>query len=220
MPIQLEETRTTGLPVIKHRAIGEKFVGGIVKFETRDLKRDGEIQFKDDGVTPRKELVVVALTKSSTMVAGIGDEEVVPKPGQIVRVILRGGGFGQWIDAKKTISRGVNVGDLLYLDTTHAIRYNASTYAQLGRLDTQEQVAEWETSPANIGRKESLGRYGDLKLRPPIDAETQFVVECEQAYHLLAKEGISLDDRPGPFDGPAPSTTPAPAPADEDELWS
>jgi hypothetical protein len=217
MPIQLEETRGSGTPVIKHRAIGEKFVGGILKFETRDLMRDGEIQYKDDGVTPRKELVVTVLTKTSTMVAGIGDDESVPEPGSIVRVILRGGGFGQWIDAKKTLGRGVNVGDLLYMDTTHAIRYNASTYAQLGRLDTQDQVAEWETSPANIGRKESLGRYGDLKLRAATDTEAGFVVECEQAYHQLAKQGIALEDRPGPFDTPA-AAAPAPSTGDDD-LW-
>jgi hypothetical protein len=104
------------------------------------------------------------------------------------------------------------------MDTTHAIRYNASTYAQLGRLDTQDQVAEWETSPANIGRKESLGRYGDLKLRAATDTEAGFVVECEQAYHQMAKQGIALEDRPGPFDTPAPAAATAPSTGDDD-LW-
>lgn len=216
MPIQLEETRGSGTPVVKHRAIGEKFVGGIIKFETRDLMRDGEVQRKDDG-TPRKELVVYVLTKSSTMVAGIGDEESVPGAGDIVRVILRGGGFGQWIDAKKALGRGVCVGDLLYMDTTHAIRYNANTYAQLGRLDTQEDVAAWEQSPANIQRKESLGRYGDLRLRAPKDDEAGFVVECEQAHHRLAQQGIQLES--GPFDTPAPAGATSTTSGGDPDLW-
>lgn len=213
MPIQLEETRGSGTPVIKHRAIGEKFVGGIIKIETRDLMRDGEVQRKDDG-TPRKELVVYVLTKSSTMVAGIGDEESVPEAGDIVRVILRGGGFGQWIDAKKALGRGVCAGDLLYMDTTHAVRYNANTYAQLGRLDTQEEVSAWEQSPANIGRKESLGRYGDLKLRAPKDDEAGFVVECEQAYHRMATQGIALEGQAATTAAATPTTS-----GDDRDLW-
>ena len=211
MAIQLEENRGTGTPVLKHRVIGEKFEGGIVKFETRDLLRDGEIQRKDNG-DPRKELVVHVVTKRSTMVAGIGEDEAVPEPGEMVRIILRGGGFGQWIDGKKALGRGVQVGDIIFLNTTHAIRYNANTYTQLGLLDPAEAVTEWDTSPANIGRKESLGRYGDLTLRAPTDDEGSLVVECEQAYHRLNQQGIQLED---PFPG-----RPAPAPAGGDaDLW-
>jgi hypothetical protein len=211
MPIPLEEPRTTGSPVLKRRTIGERFVGGIIRFESRNLLKDGEVQMKDNG-KPRQEMVVHLLTHTSDMVAGIGEDEAAPARGEIVRAILKGGGYGDWIDAKKGLGRPVQVGDMFMLDTTHAVRYSGTTYSELGQVATQDEVDVWRQSRANLDRKESLGFRGRLALRAPSDAEAAFVVECEQAYHQLARQGITLYDNDNQGE-PFPTATNG-APAD------
>jgi hypothetical protein len=214
MPIPLEEPRTTGSPVLKQRVIGEAFVGGIIRFDTRDLMKDGEIQLKENGKA-RQELVVHLLTHTADMAAGIGDDEGTPARGEIVRAILKGGGFSMWIDAKKALGRAVQVGDMFRLTTTHAVRYSTNGYAELGTVDTQADVETWRQSSANLNRKESLGFRGQLQLRAPKDDEAAFVVECEQAYHQLARQGIALEDRGDPF----PAPTGNGASAQEENPW-
>lgn len=207
MPIPLEEEYVGGTPVLKRRIIGETFIGGIIKFEMRDILKDKAPVLKDDG-KPRKELVVYLWTTESTMIAGLDDDECVPVHGTVVRAILKGGGFSSWIDAKKALGRRINVGDVVYLDTTHAVRYSTNGYAPLGELRSADDVAAWERSDANLRNKETLGRYGDLKIRGPKDSEAALVVECEQAWHATKRQGIALDD---PF-----PTAPAQAASDDD----
>ena len=53
-----------------------------------------------------QELVVTCLTlPNTTSPAGLGDDESVPEPGTIVRLILKGKAFGDWIEAKKLTTR-------------------------------------------------------------------------------------------------------------------
>lgn len=200
MPITLEEPRGTSTPVLHNRTIGEEYVGGLLKFEQRQqTDADKNPKFKDDG-KPMWELVVHMLTLRSTMEAGIGGNDAVPQRGEIVRAILRGKTFGRWIDEKSKLGRGVQVGDLITLTTDLGVSYRGKTPA--GEYTTNEQIAELKKSRDWEDRKVTLGMYGPVTIQAPPTEAAGFVVECEQAYHELAKQGIKLED--DPFPGPAP----------------
>jgi hypothetical protein len=220
MAIKLEEETTAGHPVLKLRAIGEEYVGGILKFQMRDAWKDGAPVLKDNGKA-RQEMVVWLLTHHSTMAASIKGDETVPQRGEIVRRILRGKDFGAWIDAKNTLGRAIQVGDMLRQGCDKAVRFQSmGDHTALGELTDNDQVAEYKQTKAWQDRRESLGFYGPLAIRTPKDEEAAFVVECEQAYHQLATQTIRLDDDRG---DPFPASTPNPAnntPAtSEDEPW-
>lgn len=203
--IILEDTsRGAGYPVIRRRNIGEKFVGGLIKQEWRDLQKknsDGEWEtvFKAPG-KPAKQLVVHVLTKEATMPAGLGEDESAPTRGQIVRLILDRGAAAQFLQARDAYGGPLKVGLLIGMNTTHGIRYNATTYKELGQLDTQADLDDWRQSPANTQRKESVGMRGEIAIKDNDDLG--FVEECKQAYHELNRQpDIALDD---PFPGNAP----------------
>ncbi len=195
MGIQLEEAHASGSPVVKRGAVGEQFYGAIVNYEWRQIVKDGEPQFKDDG-KPRNEMVVHLLAVEGGMVASIGDDSGVPNPGDSVRAIMRGGAAGQWIDAvgefKKSNGRGVEVGDILKMTTTHATRYDStsSSYTALGELTTQQAVDDWKTSPANLDRKESIGWRGDVAIGVATGDRAQWVARAEEAYHNANRQSI------------------------------
>lgn len=194
MPITLEEPRGTSTPVLHNRSIGEEYIGGLLKFEQRQqTDADKNPKFKDDG-KPMWELVVHMLTLRSTMEAGIGGNDAIPERGQIVRAILRGKTFGRWIDEKGSLGRGIQVGDKIRLTTDLGVSYRGKT--AVGEFTTNEQIAELKKSRDWEDRKVTLGMYGPVEIKPASDADAAFVVECEQAYHQLVKEGIRLDDDP------------------------
>lgn len=217
--IILEDTnRSVGYPVVRRRNIGEKFVGGLIKQEWRDLQKknnegEWETVYKSPG-KPAKQLVVHVLTKEATMLAGLGDDEAAPARGEIVRLILDRGAAAQFLQARDTYGGPLKVGLLIGMNTTHGIRYNASTFKELGQLDTQADLEDWRQSPANTQRKESVGMRGDLAIKDNDDLA--FVEDCKAAYHELARQpDIPLDD--GPFDRPA--ATPVAAGAGTSDLF-
>lgn len=199
MPIQLEEDRPTGHPVLKLRAIGDEFVGGIIRFEMRDAWKDGGPVFKENGKA-RQEMVVWLLTHTSTMAASIKDEERVPARGEIVRRILRGKDFGAWIDAKNALPRAIEVGDMMRLSCDRAVRFRSmGDHAALGELTTNEDIAAYKQTRAWQDRQESLGFYGPLAIRGAKPEEAAFVAECEAAYHELNRRPpIQLEDAGAP----------------------
>lgn len=217
MPITLEEPRATGnaIPVINHRSISrDEFVGGILKFQQRQqTDAEKKPKFKDNG-KPAYELVVWLLTRSSTMEAGIGGEDRVPERGEVVRAILKGKTFGRWIDEKDKLGRGIQVGDLFRLTTDIGISYRGKT--ALNEFKTDDEIAEFKQTREWVDRKVTLGMYGPVQIKPAGDADAAFVVECEQAYHQLAKEVIRLDD--DPFPGPASSQA-APSTEAQSDPW-
>ncbi len=229
MPIELDGPGTgSGAPVLKRGVIGETFVGAVVNMEQRDMLKEDRPVLKENG-KPRQELVVHLLTMGTDMRAGLGDISAVPAPGEVVRLILKGGGFGQWIEAKAEISRslgrGIQVGDVCYVDTTNAVRYQSTgAHSELGNITTQVELDQYyATSEAYRGRQESLGFRGQLKLRPAKPEEAGVVVDAEAAYaSLKAGPPIELEQAPPPAPAPqaaapapqpAPAAPPAPAPA-------
>lgn len=205
MAIPLGNSRGPGLPVLKRRTFGEVFDGGIVDMHTRPLMRDGKIEYRDDGATPKQELVITVRAITSNMVASIGDAEAVPAEGDLVRIIVNRGAYRDWINANRAfegaVKRGLQVGDVVRMTTTHAVRYPAmhndsGPRPELGTLGSIEDLNLWvEQNPPIPGRppKETLGWRGEIKIRPAKGDEANMVAACEQAYVDL-KERIALSD--------------------------
>lgn len=190
MTITLEEAGTTRTPVLRRKRIGEEFVGALVRTTQRDvLKRDDATGtdrpvLKANG-KPRQELVVTLVTISSTMAAGLGEEVAVPEPGDVVRSILKGGGFGQWIEANGLL-KPRQVGDIVTLTSEWGQAYDAHGAPTGDKLTTQAQLDA-------VPRERSLGVYGSVAIRRATPAETEWVTAAETAYHD-AQPVVVLDD--------------------------
>lgn len=196
MPITLDEPRAPGAPVIKRQRIGEHFVGALVTTQQRDVLKDGKPALKDDG-KPRQELVLTLVAMpGTTCTAAIGDKAAVPNPGELVRLILRGGGFGDWIEARKSHGE-LQVGDVVEQTIEYAQAYittGSQTSPTGPKLTTQDQANA-------VPRSQSLGFYGPLSLRRATPDEGAWVTAAEQAYHaqrarISAEPANDIPDEP------------------------
>lgn len=186
MPIPLNDgAGAAGYPVVKRQRIGETFVGAVVRTEQRPVLKDGEQVLKPNG-KPRMELVVTALAMPGTTApAGIRDNTAVPAPGDRVRLILRGGAFGQWIEAGDALG-GLQVGDVVTQVTEWAQAYDANGGPKGPKMTTQAEIDA-------LPRSTTVGIYGPLTLRRAAPGEESWVTAAEAAYRDTA-ERIALDD--------------------------
>jgi hypothetical protein len=152
---RIEAERPAGTPILRRRKIGDRFRGAIVHYETRDQRDEkGGPRLKADGRTA-KELVVHLLTIRSTMPVGRSDDEWTPDEGTICRLILKGGAWGQWIDASKTVDGGVCRGDLLEHGTTHADFFKGAG-APVGRGEDESEIDTARRKGWTVGYRGSL----------------------------------------------------------------
>ena len=182
MAIELQEAaRGTSWPVLRHQRIGELAQLAIIKTEQRDRLAKNKItgalekipngQRADGTIKHRQELVIHAVVISSTMQVKQGEDFVTPPPGDRVRVILKGKGFGEWIEARKDHRGGkMCVGDALLLSTTHAQRYDQDGAPKGERLTTQAEVDK-------VPRGVTVGLYGPLELSEGTDASSIALAE-------------------------------------------
>lgn len=200
--ITLEEPRAAGYPVVKRTGIGQTFNGAILKAEPRDrLKRgdDGSMQpiVKANGKHAQELVVTCLALPGTTAPAGLGDSEGVPEPGTIVRLILKGKAFGDWIEAKRSLPDGtVAVGDVVTQTTSVAQVYDAQGAPSGPELTEQSAVDQARTK----GR--SVGIYGPLTLRAPKEG-SEWADKAIAAYKAMQ--------------APIPAETAAPTPDDDDE---
>lgn len=192
MPIQIEEPRVPGHPVVKRQAIGETFVGALVAQEQRPVQKvkDGVATpvLKPDGKPRQEQVLTLVAMPGTTAQAGIGDTTNIPNPGDLVRIILRGGGFADWLDAKKALGRPLNVGDIVEQNVTFAQVYDANGNAEGAKLTTQAQAAA-------VPRAKSLGFYGPITLRGPQAADMEWVAKAEAAYMAARQQSApQLDE--------------------------
>jgi hypothetical protein len=181
MAIEIQDQGVrTGYPVLKSQRIGEVARIALIKFEQRNVMKRNERTGQDEPVMkpngkPRQELVVHGIALSgTTAIAGLGDESGVPAAGDRVRMILRGGGFGNWIEARKGHRGGkIQVGDIVERTTDWAQAYNADGSPKAGQIKTQ---AEADALP----RSTTVGFYGGLTLAEPKDHS--WTAQAEQAY--------------------------------------
>jgi hypothetical protein len=188
--IALEEPRVGGYPVVKRTALGQTFNGAVLKVESRDrLKRhdDGTMKpiVKPNGKNAQ-ELVVTCLTlPGTTAPAGIGEDESVPNAGDIVRLILKGKSFGDWIESKKSLpDNTVAVGDIVTQKTELAQVYDANGNPQGPEITDQASI------DAARQRGRSVGIYGPITLREP-KPDSEWVSKAVAAYNELQRRPVA-----------------------------
>jgi hypothetical protein len=195
MGIALEGERKAGLPVVKRTALGEKFFGAVVKVEQRDrLKKDeasgAMVAVLKPGGKAKQELVVTCVVlPGTTSVVGLGDTEQVPAEGDLVRLILKGKAFGDWIETKATLGRPVEVGDVVTQTTDRAQVYDAQGNASGAEITDQATLNA-------VPRGRSVGIYGPVTLRAPKDG-SPWIAKAEAAYHSL-QAPIAAESDPEP----------------------
>lgn len=196
MPIQLEDEYKPGLPVVKRTALGQKFHGAVIRVDQRDrLKKDETTNLmvpvpKGNGKV-KQELVVTCMTlPGTTAPVGLGDDEHVPEPEEVVRLILKGKAFGDWIETKAALGRPVNVGDIVSQVTDKAQAYDAQGNPSGNEITDQATIN-------NLPRGRSVGIYGPITLRAPKEG-SEWIGKAEAAYHGL-HEPIGAESEPSPL---------------------
>ncbi len=181
MAIDLQDQGVrTGYPVLKSQRIGEVARMALITFKQRNVmkknKDTGEMEpdLKPSG-RPKQELVLHGIAlPGTTAIAALGDTAAVPAPGDRVRMILRGGAFKNWIDARPNHREGkMKVGDIVERTTDYAQAYNADWSKKGGHITSQ---AEADAVP----RSTVIGFYGGLTLAEPKDHS--WTAQAEQAY--------------------------------------
>jgi YD repeat-containing protein len=201
MPIELNDpnAQTERAPVLKHRRIGETFAGMLLDVpQQRDrLKKNPATQelepIPNGRGGNRKELVVRLLYVAGDMTAGSEMEPVHPQPGDEVRIILKGKGYGEWIDADKAL-QGRQVGDVVTISTTHGQTYDANGNPTGQTLTTQGEV---DSVPRGI----TVGLYGPVGIRRALPEEAAWVAKAEEIH--MASKAIALDSGIAPQAAPA-----------------
>jgi hypothetical protein len=198
MGIALEAERKAALPVVKRTALGQKFYGAIVKVEQRNRLRKDEVTnamvpvLKADGKA-RQELVLTCLTlPGTTAPVGLGENEFVPEPENLVRLILKGKAFSDWIATKADLNRPVEVGDVVSQITDRAQVYDAQGNASGPEITDQ-------TALSSVPRGRSVGIYGPIKVWEPKPG-SEWIEKAEAAYHSL-RAPIAAEPEP-PADDP------------------
>ena len=116
------------------------------------------------------------------MVAGIGEDgDAVAMPGDVVRLIVKGGGYGAWIAAQKMLKRRPQVGDVVELAHDHAVLYSASGTPQT-TFRTQSELADFRAT----GRPGTIGIYGPITLRASSAQEQARWLDAAIAAHYAA----------------------------------
>jgi hypothetical protein len=185
MPISLGGDRPKLPPVVKRQAIGDHFAGAIYWFEPRDVQkkdeRTGETHpvLKPNG-KPRQELVVSCIAMSGTTAsAGLGDQVGVPAPGDEVRLILKGGSFGDWIEQVKALNNDPHVGDVVAFTVDHAQAYDASAAPKGPKITTQAEADK-------VPRGTPVGFYGPLTVTRATDPRIVALAEAAHARRMNA----------------------------------
>lgn len=176
MSIELQDNiNSSSTPVIKAQRIGEVASIALVRWEQRAMLKDNQPVINPRTGKPRNELILHGLALPGfTAMVGKGDQQDIPEPGTPCRFILRGKGFGQWIDARKAHRNGkLCVGDIITRTIDHAQAYDASGAPKGGQITSQAEADK-------LPRSTTIGFYGELQLSQPTDES--WVQKAEAAY--------------------------------------
>lgn len=198
MPIDVpDEGGGSGSPIIKKQRIGEKFIGVICAApETRPrFKPNGDPVLKADGKQSNELVVTLLNMPDTTATASIGGSGGVPAPGDVVRLILAGGAFGQWIDAKKDLGFNPRIGDVVEQTITHAQAWEASG-TRIGPEIRDQAAAD------QVPRGQSLGYYGDLVIRVATPAEAEWDAKACAFYNDTNRPDTPAGPPDDPFGAP------------------
>jgi len=184
--------RQPGIPFIKvTRHIGQRIVGGLVDEEMRQQQKwvNGKaegLRFKDDG-KPAWELVLTLLVmpgSSAVVVDRDSGDDVPVEAGQLVRVIISGFKWGQYIEARNALGKDNNprTGDLF----AQTFKTCSIDNGRGGRevLVTQEQV-----NAAKLADK-VVGKDAEILVRRPGPEHTAIVEQCNAKRAELAQQPV------------------------------
>jgi hypothetical protein len=182
MGIALGTERKARTPIVQRARIGDELRAAVVFMEPREQRNeDGTPKLKKDNKSVARELVVdLVIMPGTTMIGRLNKQDYTLEPGDAARVILKGGAWSQWIDAERTVPNGiVNVGDLLWMNTTHGETYDINGRVT-GRIDDQ---AALDAHNALGRRADTVGLRGELKLKRDDVKYAEWVAKAEQAHH-------------------------------------
>jgi hypothetical protein len=199
MPIEDDTVRPSSSPVLTRTAIGQHFIGVTCAFaKPRDRKKTDPVTHelvpivKPNGKIAQ-ELVVTLLTMpGTTMPTGKIGEHRTPIEGEVVRAILKGKSYGDWIDAETAFGKKIGVGYIVEWTVDRAQTYDENGNPVGPELTTQ---AECDAVP----RARTLGFYGPLTVRTAVGAE------------------VAWDDKACAFHREANRPEPVPVPAGDIE---
>lgn len=183
-----DQISSSSTPVIKSQRIGEVARLALVRWEQRVMMRDGAEVINPRTGKARHELLIHGLAMAGTTAsAGIGELQAVPGPGTPCRFILRGGGYGQWIEARKSHRGGrLLVGDVVIRTVEYAQSYDAAGAPKGSRISDQAEVDR-------LPRSTTVGFYGPIRIEPGSDPAV--IAAAEAAYRAWQdSQRISADD--------------------------
>lgn len=186
MPVAADQPMATRYPVVRRGAIGEHFIGAYITHEKRVTLKDGEPFLRANG-KPRNELVVHALVMpGTTATVGNSEDHTTPAVGDIVRLIIKGRAYSQWIECMNGLKGVQRAGDIIEQTVDSAQKYDDKGAPHGGQITTQ---AEADKVPRGV----TLGFYGPLTLRACTPAEMEWVTKADEAFATIG-EGRTVDD--------------------------
>lgn len=168
MGIELGSSRTA-TPSVKLRNIGDKVIVAIVDVTAVPWLEYGTNEQKvgKDG-KPRTQDKVTAIVVSGNGVITDNESDREVTPGEVVSIYLAGHNRWEFIEAKRRLTRPLNVGDVMQW------KYDR---------DEKSTVA---SNPKKVRT---------CQIRPPKADEVEQTKRCEQLHHQLRTEGIALDQQ-------------------------
>lgn len=177
----------TRYPVVKRTEIGQHFIGAYVTHEQRGRLKDDQPRLNAKGKQSQELVVHVVTMPGTTSPAGLGDDVVVPEAGDIVRLIINGLTFSQWIEQQKALKGVQRAGDVIEFTTTSAQAYNSDGSPKGPKITDQAQVVALRMKGTTVGV------YGDLVVRACTTSELPWVHKADEALATL-KAGPTVND--------------------------
>lgn len=193
MPVAEPQAGAAQFPVVRRAAIGERFIGAYISHKSRDVLKDGNPVLKANG-KHQQELVIHALVMPGTT-ATVGNAEnfAAPAVGDVVRLIVKGRSFAQWIECMDKLKGVQRAGDVVEMTIDQAQQYDANG-APKGQPITDQAAA------LAVPRGVSLGFYGPLVLRACTPAEMEWITKADEAYATISSgRTADYDDGSEPF---------------------
>ena len=180
-------------PVVRAAGFGQVVEGMVILKEVRPrLKRDKTPILKADGRPSKEEVLTVMVMADTTGVVSSGglDDDRTPAAGEVARIIVKGAGYKQLIDARKAgTGDKTDVGNVIRIEAHTAVIWEGE-----GKIIPGMERVTDETLVAKARAKgHSVGWNTTTTFRPARPDEAALVTRAE-ALHAEQKKRISLDE--------------------------
>lgn len=202
----IEERGPAGLPIVKFREIGQTFIGALVDAETRQQmnfkngKADG-LAFKDDGKPAMEKILYLLVMPGTTAMQSSDDDPSGYAPLEVkslVRVILKGFKWGQYIDARNETPglKGEKTGDIFTCTYKNGSKMNKA-----GGRDELHTEAEIAAQPREV----IVGKDMVITLARPGAHQDAVIDACNNARTARKAQPVGDEVAPGAAAAAAPA---------------